>query len=416
MRVAARVLAPVPLLANKAGIEELLLHQWVVLRRRHLFPQHPFLYAHEWAAGNEGFNFVGDLLLWDGCAPASFLAVEVKWLGSSKIDHHRTEKLDKVKEQALKAEVFLLSYIMRKQFADTPSNENGRLPCPRLTADHFPPRWSSAVVTNEMRHFTHVSLLSPKVRDELQKDMDRFRASATVVSMPYAHEHDLTLPNGLAHNGYSHGHAPPSSNSNNIPAQRPAGLPPGSSQGVPGDGRLGQAGRGPHQGVVSFEPGGLLVGASCEWVQPSVEMEVVGRARGMAEYGDDDEEPDTRSVRSDRASSRGARAEGGVSEGEEVESPQEDGCEADKVTAVAMVLRNAVGGKRVLLSKMASLLASDPDICGRSRGAKGACSFKEYSGMTLKKFLLLHPDVFMLQGEVEKTTVQLHPQFLASLE
>ena len=33
-------------------LEERLLHQWAALRRRTLFPQTPYLFAHEWSAGN----------------------------------------------------------------------------------------------------------------------------------------------------------------------------------------------------------------------------------------------------------------------------------------------------------------------------------------------------------------------------
>eukprot|EP00899_Mesostigma_viride_P026352 jgi/Mesvir1/6901/Mv09061-RA.1 len=348
-RLAALVCAPIPY--GVADIEERLLHQWVVLRRSSLFPQHPFILAYEYHCGNAALNFRGDLLLWDGKGE-SVLAVELKYLGVNA-----GEKLKKVREQAAKAEVrrlffpleiFLLDYLMRlhevsengdgddrKRAAHGSSSSAwNRISLPFPVTSFLRSR-GSAVITNEIRNCPPWSSLSDKARALLQQDYDEFCTGTVVVNQLSTRDDYLNKP--LA--------------------------------------------------TVSEEL--LPVVTETMAAPPSSPPEPAG---GAAE-DDDDVDDDLDETVGDIARPAGAK------ENSSQVSP----------AALCQVVADVGSGTPITMATLASALAGHPEFGGRNLPAGTKRGFYAYAGMSLKQFLRTHPDMFSMYESGKGLMVALQP-------
>ena len=166
------------------GPEEAALHQFAVSRRSTLFPGHPWVYEHEWEAGNRGVSFRGDLLLFDG--NESFLSVEAKMLPEAPGPGAPPEALNgweelcgarvrQVERQAAVGEVLALHFLAQEARAAAGVPESGsfvyRGPLPSV---------ASAAVTSAFRAEHHPHLAEAELR-ELREAWADFRARLQVV-------------------------------------------------------------------------------------------------------------------------------------------------------------------------------------------------------------------------------------------
>ena len=124
--MAARKLGDGPGEIMQTQVPELILTQYLCVRRRLFFPRHSWLYDWEWRAGNSELNFKGDLLLWNGIESSpGFLAVELKAQGSDP----RGIKKAKVESQARIAEIFAHSYLSDVHYQRSAYRQNSNISC-----------------------------------------------------------------------------------------------------------------------------------------------------------------------------------------------------------------------------------------------------------------------------------------------
>lgn len=166
------------------GPEEAALHQFAVSRRSTLFPGYPWVYEHEWEAGNQGVSFRGDLLLFDG--DQSFLSVEAKMLPEAPEPGAPSEAVEgweelcgarvrQVERQAAVGEVLALHFLAQEARGAAAAPESGgfvyRGPLPAV---------ASAAVTSAFRAEHHPHLAEAEL-GEVREAWAAFRARLQVV-------------------------------------------------------------------------------------------------------------------------------------------------------------------------------------------------------------------------------------------
>ena len=176
------------------GPEEAALHHFAAAHRAKLFPEYPWLYGHEWEAGNLGVSFRGDILLFDGAE--SFLALEVKILPPPPEPRAPKAVLEEWEElcgarvrqaerQAAVGEVLALHLLAQEARGFGEDGASGA----SASAEPSPPPFvyegplpvvASAVLTSDFRaeHFPH---LSETELHGVREDWAAFRGGLQVV-------------------------------------------------------------------------------------------------------------------------------------------------------------------------------------------------------------------------------------------
>ena len=175
------------------GPEEAALHHFAAAHRAKLFPGYPWLYEHEWEAGNMGVSFRGDILLFDGAE--SFLSLEVKILPpppppepAHKAALGEWEELcgarvRQAERQAAVGEVLALHLLAQEARGCGEDGASGASasaePSPFVYKGPLP-MVASAVLTSDFRaeHFPHLS--ETELRG-LREDWAAFRGGLQVV-------------------------------------------------------------------------------------------------------------------------------------------------------------------------------------------------------------------------------------------